>query len=323
MQFDDDRVDTSKVDDLRDGSSGGGFGGGFGGGMAGGGANMGGAATAGILAMLLRGKGGKGMLVVLLLLGGFMVLSQYMGSGSQQALDVPDGVTAAQGSGAGDLATRCNQAGAIQQYPDCLLTKAFNETDEVWSAEFARLGQEYRSPRLAFFDGSVKTACGPATTAVGPFYCPGDERIYFDLGFAKDLQRLGVEGDYANVYIMAHEFGHHLQNISGIEKQVRDLQAKDRRNANEYGIKMELQADCMAGAWGRMADDRGNVTVTDAEVKQAMSAAAAVGDDRIQEQAGMKVDPETWTHGSAKQRESWYLVGFNSGDINRCTTFSQ
>jgi hypothetical protein len=169
----------------------------------------------------------------------------------------------------------------------------------------------------------VDTACGPATTAVGPFYCPGDESIYFDLGFASQLQQLGVEGDYANVYIMAHEFGHHLQNISGIERQVRQLQASDRRNANRYGVAMELQADCFAGAWGRMADDRGNVTVTDAEVKQAMAAAQAVGDDRIQEASGMRVNPETWTHGSAQQRESWYLVGFNSGDFDRCNTFDQ
>ncbi len=311
MQFDDDRVDTSRVDDLRDGRSGGGGGAGMGG--------MGGAATAGIIAMLLRGKGGKGTLVLLLIVGGFMVFSQ-LGGGGQQAVEVPGAVTAAQGS-AGDLATRCNQSGAIQQYPDCLLTKAYNETDEVWSAEFARLGQDYRAPRLTFFDGSVNTACGPATTEVGPFYCPGDEKIYFDLGFAQQLQRLGVQGDYANIYIMAHEYGHHLQNITGIEEQVRALQAKDRRNANKYGVAMELQADCMAGAWGRMANDRGNVAVTDAEVKQAMAAASAVGDDRIQEASGARVNPETWTHGSAKQRESWYLVGYNSGDINRCNTF--
>ncbi len=176
--------------------------------------------------MLLRGKGGRGTLLLLLVVGGFMVFSQMGGAGSQQAVEGSGGVTAAQGT-AQDLATRCNQAGAIQAYPDCLLTKAFNETDEVWSAEFARLGQEYRSPRLTFFDGSVNTSCGPATTEVGPFYCPGDERIYFDLGFAKQLQQLGVEGDYANVYIMAHEFGHHLQNISGIEEQVRAMQAQD------------------------------------------------------------------------------------------------
>ena len=317
MQFDDDRVDTSKVDDLRDGTTG------RGGGGIGGTGGMGGAAAAGILAMLLKGKGGKGSMVLLLIVGGFLIFSQMGGGGiTQQGVAVPGEVTAAQGT-SGDLETRCNQPAAIQQYPDCLLTKAYNETDEVWSAEFARLGQDYRAPRLTFFDGSVNTACGPATTEVGPFYCPGDEKIYFDLGFAQQLQQLGVQGDYANIYIMAHEFGHHLQNITGIEKQVRALQAKDRRNANAYGVKMELQADCMAGAWGRMANDRGNVAVTDAEVQQAMAAASAVGDDRIQEAAGARVNPETWTHGSAKQRESWYLVGFNSGDINRCNTFNQ
>jgi uncharacterized protein len=316
MQFDDDRVDTSKVDDLRDGSPGGG------GGAAGMG-GMGGAATAGILAMLLRGKGGKGGMLMLLIVGGFLIFSQMNGGAtSQQAVDGPGAATAGQGSAA-DLEERCNQSGAIQQYPDCLLAKAFNETDEVWSAEFARLGQEYRSPRLTFFDGQVDTACGPATTAVGPFYCPGDEKIYFDLGFARELKQLGVEGDYANVYIMAHEFGHHLQNVTGIERQVRQSQATDRANANKYGVAMELQADCFAGAWGRMADDRGNVTVTDAEVRQAQGAASAVGDDRIQEASGIQVTPETWTHGSAKQRESWYLVGFNTGDINRCTTYSE
>ncbi|MGB7979839.1 MAG: neutral zinc metallopeptidase [Candidatus Nanopelagicales bacterium] len=207
--------------------------------------------------------------------------------------------------------------------PDCLLVKAFNETDEVWDAEFARLGQDYAAPSLTFFDGSVQTACGPATTAVGPFYCPGDQNIYFDLGFANQLKQLGVQGDYANIYIMAHEFGHHLQNITGIESEVRRLQSEDRANANAYGVEMELQADCFAGAWGRMADDRGNVTITRAELKEAQDAAEAVGDDRIQEQSGMRVNPESWTHGSAQQRREWYLTGYNSGDINRCNTLAQ
>jgi uncharacterized protein len=235
---------------------------------------------------------------------------------------MPGGVvTGASGSGAQDLATKCNQAGAIEQYPDCLLTKAYNETNEVWADEFRRRAMAYRAPRLVFFDGSVGTACGPATTAVGPFYCPGDERIYFDLGFAQQLQQIGVSGDYANVYIMAHEYGHHLQNITGIEAQVRDAQQRDRRNANEYGVAMELQADCYAGVWGRMADDRGNVTVTAQEVRDAQNAAAAVGDDRIQQGAGQRVNPESWTHGSAAQRQQWYTTGFNPGDMDRCNTY--
>jgi predicted metalloprotease len=316
MQFDDDRVDTSRVNDRRDGRSGGRPGGGY----SGGGSNSGALVTAGILSSLMRGKGGRGVLGVLLLIG-LVMLATSMCSGGQPGGSDQAAVGAVAGA-SDDLAVRCNQQGAIEQYPDCLLVKAFNEADEVWSAEFARLGQEYRQPSLTFFDGSVSTACGPATTAVGPFYCPGDENIYFDLGFARELQGLGVEGDYANVYIMAHEFGHHLQNITGIEQQVRRLQAQDRRRANQYGVKMELQADCFAGAWGRMADDRGNVAVTDREVRDAMNAAAAVGDDRIQQSAGQRVNPETWTHGSSAQRQQWYLVGFNSGDINRCSTFA-
>ena len=318
MQFDDQRVDTSRVNDQRDGRGGGGFGGSAGGaGMGSAGAAM----TAGILAQLLRGKGGKGMLGMLLIIGLVMVAST-MCSGSLPGSGATQASVSTAGSSASDLDERCNQQGAIQEYADCLLVKAYNETDEVWSAEFARLGQEYRAPGLTFFDGSVSTACGPASTAVGPFYCPGDENIYFDLGFARQLEELGVRGDYANIYIMAHEYGHHLQNITGIEQQVRQAQAQDRRNANKYGVKMELQADCFAGAWGRMANDRGNVAVTQAEVQQAMEAAQAVGDDRIQASAGQRVNPETWTHGSAAQRQQWYLVGYNSGDINRCNTFT-
>ena len=203
------------------------------------------------------------------------------------------------------------------------MAKALNETDEVWAQEFQRRGLEYRAPRLVFFDGSVSTSCGPASTEVGPFYCPGDQRIYFDLGFARQLQQLGVSGDYATVYIMAHEFAHHLQNVTGIGSQVRSAQQQAAGDANKYSIAMELQADCFAGVWGRMADDRGNVTVTAQEVREAQDAARAVGDDRIQAGARQRVNPETWTHGSAAQRAQWYTTGFNSGDMDRCTTYAQ
>ncbi|MCU0282515.1 MAG: neutral zinc metallopeptidase [Candidatus Nanopelagicales bacterium] len=314
MRFDDNRVDTGGVDDLRGGGRG----------LGGGGGGMGGMALAGLLSMLLRGRGGKGTLLALVLLGGLLLLGGggLFGGAGQSPLQA-EGVTGAQAGTTSDLEARCNRDGAIEQYDDCLLVKAYNETDEVWSEEFQRRGMPYRAPRLAFFSGRVDTACGPATTQVGPFYCPGDQRIYFDLGFASQLRQLGVEGDYANVYIMAHEFGHHLQTITGVEQQVRQAQQDDPRNANAYGIAMELQADCYAGAWGRMADDRGNVTVTPAEVRQAQAAAQAVGDDRIQAGAGQRVNPETWTHGSAAQREQWYNVGFNSGDMARCDTFSR
>jgi uncharacterized protein len=222
---------------------------------------------------------------------------------------------------AGDLATRCNQAGAIEANADCLLVKGYNETNEVWAKEMSRLGQPYRQPKLVFFSNRVSTACGPATTETGPFYCPGDERIYFDLGFASTLQRLGVHGQYANLYIMGHEYGHHLQKLMGIEAKVRQAQSADRRNANKYGVMMELQADCFAGVWGKLANDQGNLTITGGELKEAQDAAAAVGDDRIAEGAGMSVNPENFTHGSAAQRQQWFMTGFNSADINRCDTF--
>ncbi|MGV1004709.1 MAG: neutral zinc metallopeptidase [Candidatus Nanopelagicales bacterium] len=309
VQFDDNRVDTGGVDDLRGNSTGG-----FGSSGGGGGNGMANMALIGLLTQLLRGRGGKWTLLLLLLVGGFMLWSS--GMFAQTAVS-----TQPQGA-ASDLATRCNTEGAIEQYSDCLLAKAFNETDEVWSEEFQRRGMDYRAPRLAFFSTAVNTACGQATTEVGPFYCPGDERIYFDLGFAKDLQKLGVKGDYANVYIMAHEFGHHLQNITGIEAKVRELQAQNKKNANKYGIAMELQADCMAGVWSRLANDRGNLSVTPEELVDAQNAAAAVGDDRIQAGAGVRVNPDTWTHGSSKQRQEWYMVGWNTSDINRCNSFA-
>ncbi len=308
MRFDDDRVDTSGVDDLRGRGSGAG------------GAGIPSAATAGLIAMLLRGRGGKGALLAVLLLGALTLFggggaALFGGADTQQAI-APEGAST-------DLATRCAQSGAIEQYPDCLLVKAYNEADEVWSDEFARRGMAYSAPRLVFFSGAVSTACGRATTAVGPFYCPGDNRIYFDLGFASQLQQLGVKGDYATVYILAHEFGHHLQNITGIERQVRQAQQDTPSRASKYSVAMELQADCFAGVWGRMANDRGNVAITRAELADAQNAAAAVGDDRIQQSAGRSVDPETWTHGSAQQRQQWYMVGYNSGDLDRCTTFQQ
>lgn len=222
------------------------------------------------------------------------------------------------------LAQKCTADAEDGQFEntDCLLVKAFNETDEVWAGYFAERGQGFREPGLTFFDGRVQTACGPATTNVGPFYCPGDERIYFDLGFGRELQALGVQGQYANVYIMAHEYGHHLQNISGVERKVRRAQSQDRSNANQYGVAMELQADCLAGVWGRLANDQGNVVITPEEFKQATRAAAAVGDDTIMKSSGMRVNPDKFTHGSAAQRAQWFTTGWDAGSSSACDTFA-
>lgn len=306
MKFDNGDVDLSKVTDARDGR---GAGRGRGPGLPQ--LNMGGAAPKTVGGALV-------MLVVAVLIG---LLSQGGEAPTDSAYAAPDG---AQGV-AGSLAQRCpaDAEDGVFDEPDCLLVKSFNEAGEVWSAYYAGSGQQRREPGLTFFDGSIRTACGSANTDVGPFYCPGDERIYFDLGFSRQLQQLGVQGQYAMVYIMAHEYGHHLQNVTGVERKVRRAQQADRRHANNYSVAMELQADCLAGAWGRMAHDQGNVVITPEEFAQASNAAGAVGDDRIMEGAGMKIQPERFTHGSAKQRQYWYRTGFESGSPQACNTFEQ
>jgi predicted metalloprotease len=225
-----------------------------------------------------------------------------------------------------DLAERCATEGALEKYDDCYLVKIYNETDEVWAEQFdaGTFGNtQYRPPRLAFFTDYVDTGCGGASAEVGPFYCPPDERMYFDLGFLAQLQQqFGAEGRYAQAYILAHEFGHHLQTLLGIERRVRALQQQNPNAANELSVRMELQADCFAGVWGALANEQGNVTITEAELQQAQDAAAAVGDDRIQRKTQGRVNPEAWTHGSAQQRREWYLTGYRSADPSQCDTFS-
>ena len=295
MKFRDRRVSTRGVDDLR-----------------------GSRATGGIAV-----GGGAGVLVLIVV----VVYSLVSGGGGLDPALIQDalggGVQQGNAESAAELQERCSGDGAIEDYNDCYLIKVYNETDEVWAAEYAASGGEYRAPRMAFFTGSVQTGCGAASAEVGPFYCPPDERIYFDLDFLTQLQRdFGAEGRYAQAYILAHEFGHHLQTLNGTERQVRQAQQLNPRAANELSIAMELQADCLAGVWGRLANDKGNVAITDAELQQALNAAAAVGDDRIQRKTQGQVNPESWTHGSAEQRQEWYQTGYDSADPASCDTFT-
>src|ERR687892_779458 len=179
------------------------------------------------------------------------------------------------------------------------------------------------SPRLNMFTGQVDTACGPATSAVGPFYCPADGEVYIDLDFFRELSdRFGAPGDFAQAYVIAHEIGHHVQNLLGISDEVRDRQqaAGSQAEANQWSVGLELQADCLAGVWAHSVYARGDLEAGD--IEEGLAAAQAVGDDRIQEQAGMDVNPETWTHGSAAQRQEWFNRGFGSGDSSRCDTFA-
>ena len=266
-------------------------------------------------ALLARRFGALGVLVfaVIALLG-------TCGGPGGPVIGAADGVAGLQERAPRErLAERCAAPGAIEQYDDCFLVKSFNEINEVWQT---RLGGQYRAPMLVLFADRVGTRCGTATSAVGPFYCPPDATVYIDLGFMEQLQRsIGATGDYARSYILAHEVGHHLQALFGTEPRVRRAQQGDPGRANELSVALELQADCYAGVWGRLANDGGNVVITEQEFRDAMDAAAGVGDDRIQRQSTGSVDPETWTHGSAAQRQEWFATGFRTGDLRRCDTF--
>jgi hypothetical protein len=196
-----------------------------------------------------------------------------------------------------------------------------DDVQDSWTRTFAQAEQPYEPTTLVLFDGPVSTGCGQASPAVGPFYCPADAKVYLDLGFFRELRsRFGAPGDFAQAYVIAHEFGHHVQNVLGISSEVRRLQQEDPDNANGYSIQLELQADCLAGVWGHSAQQEGLLEPGDLE--EGLRAAAAVGDDRIQEQATGRVDRESWKHGSSEERAEWFRRGFEAGDPNACDTFS-
>ena len=302
VDFDDSRVDVSGVSDRRGG------GGGFGMPVAVGGGGL------GILGLVLY-------LVVGVLGGGGGGGTGVDLSGLQPGV-LGDGARAG-GESSERLSERCNAEGAIERYDDCFVIKVWNEANEVWAAELpTATGASYAEPGLVFFSGATRTGCGPASSSVGPFYCPPDRSLFIDLDFLRQLQtQFGAQGRYATAYIVAHEVGHHLQTLLGTEEQVRRAQQARPDQQNALSVALELQADCYAGVWGRQADERGNLSVTQAELAQAQAAAAAVGDDRIQQRTSGRVDPESWTHGSAEARRTWYTRGFTSGDPAVCDTF--
>jgi predicted metalloprotease len=195
------------------------------------------------------------------------------------------------------------------------------DINDFWSKQFSESGSTYRPAIVNVFSHQVQTGCGTATSAVGPFYCPADEQVYLDLAFFRDLaQRFQAPGDFAQAYVVAHEIGHHVQNISGITDQVEQARASDPSAANDLSVRTELQADCLAGVWGHSTYERGLLERGDLE--EGLTAAAAVGDDRIQSETTGQIRPETWTHGSSQQRSDWFKRGFDAGDPASCDTFS-
>jgi predicted metalloprotease len=262
--------------------------------------------------------GGVGVLgiilaVVIALLGGdpTVILQQLSGGGGLG----PDAVVVQQPKG--------GSTGRAQDELADFVSVVLADTEDTWSDQFRRNGGRYVPPRLVIFDRVVASACGMAQGATGPFYCPSDEKVYIDLDFYRQLRRqLGAPGDFAQAYVIAHEVGHHVQHQLGIDQQVQKLQSRlPEAQANQLSVRLELQADCLAGVWAHQTATQRR-TLEEGDIEEALNAAARIGDDTLQRQSSGRVRPETFTHGSGAQRQRWFLTGLRSGDMNSCDTFS-
>lgn len=281
---------SQDVEDRRDQSGGGGFGGGFGGGG------------------MRIGLGGLLILFVLSLVFKQNFFALLGGGG---------GPSTGSAVGSQPNPARDEQEKPLVQFVSFVLDDTQNTWDQVLPQQ---AGMPYRHAKLVLFRNYTHSGCGGAESATGPFYCPADEKVYIDLGFYDELkQRFGAPGEFAQAYVLAHEIGHHVQKLIGIESKVRQLQQQNPQAGNALSVRMELQADCLAGVWAHSTQQRG--LLDSADVSSAMGAAAAVGDDHIQKMSRGSVQPETFTHGSSEQRMSWFKKGLDSGSIASCNTF--
>jgi len=202
------------------------------------------------------------------------------------------------------------------------VSKVLGSTEEVWTEVFREAGKTYVDPKLVLFRGSIPTACGTGQAAAGPFYCPGDRKVYIDLAFYRELRdRFHAPGEFAEAYVIAHEVGHHVQNLLGISAQIEARRARaSEAQSNALSVRLELQADCFAGVWGKRADAMKHI-LEPGEIEQALAAASAIGDDSLQKQSRGYVVPESFTHGTSDQRVRWFKRGFDSGNPDQCNTF--
>ena len=292
-------VDTSQVDDVR-GSGGGG--GGFGG-------------------LPIGGGGLTGIIVTVLiaLVGGFFGINQLGGSGDSST-QTGDNTS---------LSQECSQSDKLKQL-DCRNVLYVNSIQAFWTAELPKsYGDQYKPSKTVFFSDRVTTGCGAADSGTGPFYCPSDDRVYIDLTFYKLLaDQLGAPGEFAQPYVLAHEYGHHIQDLVGTEAQMRRDQERDPSQANKLSVKLELQADCYAGVWAKgatgTADDKGQKifkSITAQDIQEGLDTASKIGDDTLQQRGGGTVNPAEFTHGTSAQRQEWFANGYKTGDPKACDTF--
>ncbi|MFF7109886.1 KPN_02809 family neutral zinc metallopeptidase [Pseudomonas sichuanensis] len=268
----------------------------------------------------MRFGGGKGLgLGAILLIVGIgwltgqdplQILGQLAGQMDQQQQSAPANV--------GSKAPPANDEQAA------FVASILGDTEDTWKALFAQAGKQYRDPKLVLFSGQVNSACGFASAAVGPFYCPADQRVYLDMSFFREMEtRFAAAGDFAQAYVIAHEIGHHVQTLLGVSAKVDAARRSGQRLEGDNGllVRQELQADCLAGVWAYQAQKRLN-WLEPGDVEEALNAANAIGDDRLQQQGQGRVVPDSFTHGTSQQRVRWFKAGFGSGDVNQCDTFS-
>jgi predicted metalloprotease len=254
-------------------------------------------------------KGGIGTVVLVL-------VALYFGVDPSVVLQGTGG-----GTGGSSDPAPVRHSAAEEQLKD-FVSVVLADTEDTWHELFRDAGSRYQEPHLVLFSGAVNSACGLAQAATGPFYCPGDQKVYIDLSFYRDLQqRFGAPGDFAQAYVIAHEIGHHVQTLLGISQEARKAQAKlGQTEVNALSVRQELQADCFAGIWAHHAD-RSRQIIESGDIDEALTAAAAIGDDRLQKQSRGYVSPDSFTHGSSAQRTKWFKRGWSKGEISACNTF--
>ncbi|MDP1946684.1 MAG: neutral zinc metallopeptidase [Nitrospirota bacterium] len=259
------------------------------------------------------GLGGLGIGGIVLVLA----VSYFTGTNPLTLLNMLDGV---QNMTESSAPSEPGRIGAPSDQLGKFASVVLADTETTWTG---LLGQRYENPRMVLFSGAVQSACGTTSSAVGPFYCPGDHKLYLDLSFFEEMsQRLGAPGDFAQAYVIAHEVGHHVQNLMGIAEKVHRLQRQgSETEGNALSVRMELQADCFAGVWGHHANRDRNL-IEPGDFEEGLRAASAIGDDRLQKMARGHVQPESWTHGSSEQRMTWLRKGLESGDPKACDTFA-